>query len=204
MGQRLIMFNKVVFASGNKGKIRELKQLFSSLGIEILPVPEDFEVVEDGKTFLENAVKKATEAAKVTNAIALADDSGLMVDALNGEPGIHSSRYADNDNNRINKLLQALKNVPKDKRQARFICSMALVDKNGNLLHSTEGVCEGEIIFELRGTDGFGFDPVFYLPALNLTMAEIPLEIKNTISHRSKAFAQMLQWIGTNRNLICL
>lgn len=198
------MYNKVVFASKNKGKIREVKQLFSSIGIEILTVPDDFEVIENGETFLENAVKKAKEAVKVTNTIALADDSGLMVDALNGEPGIHSSRYADNDTNRINKLLQALNNVPKEKRQARFICSMALVDKNGSLLHSTEGVCEGEIIFEPRGNDGFGFDPVFFLPELKLTMAEIPLEKKNTISHRSRAFSQMLQWIKANKNLICL
>ena len=198
------MYNKVVFASKNKGKIREVKQLFSSIGIEILTVPDDFEVIENGETFLENAVKKAKEAAKITNTIALADDSGLMVDALNGAPGIHSSRYADNDTNRINKLLQALNNVPKEKRQARFICSMALVDKNGSLLHSTEGVCEGEIIFEPKGNDGFGFDPVFFLPELKLTMAEIPLEKKNTISHRSRAFAQMLQWIKANKNLICL
>ena len=198
------MYDKIVFASKNKGKIREVKQLFSSIGIDVLPPPEDFEVVEDGNTFLQNAFKKAKEAAMLTKSIALADDSGLIVDALNGEPGIHSSRYAKDDKTRINKLLQELKDVPKEKRQARFVCAMALVDKEGTLLHSTEGICEGEIIFESRGNDGFGFDPVFYLPALNFTMAEIPLEIKNNISHRAKAFKQMLNWISANKNLICL
>jgi len=198
------MYDKIVFASKNKGKIREVKQLFSSIGIDVLPPPEDFEVVEDGNTFLQNAFKKAKEAAMLTKSIALADDSGLIVDALNGEPGIHSSRYAKDDKTRINKLLQELKDVPKEKRQARFVCAMVLVDKEGTLLHSTEGICEGEIIFESRGNDGFGFDPVFYLPALNFTMAEIPLEIKNNISHRAKAFKQMLNWISANKNLICL
>jgi len=198
------MYDKIVFASKNKGKIREVKQLFSSIGIDVLPPPEDFEVVEDGNTFLQNAFKKAKEAAMLTKSIALADDSGLIVDALNGEPGIHSSRYAKDDKTRINKLLQELKDVPKEKRQARFVCAMVLVDKEGTLLHSTEGFCEGEIIFESRGNDGFGFDPVFYLPALNFTMAEIPLEIKNNISHRAKAFKQMLNWISANKNLICL
>ncbi|MGD9579826.1 MAG: RdgB/HAM1 family non-canonical purine NTP pyrophosphatase [Vampirovibrionia bacterium] len=192
------MIDKIVFASKNKGKIREVNQLFSNLGIEILQVPEEFDVVENGKTFLDNAIIKAKAATRLCNCIALADDSGLVVDALNGEPGVHSSRYADGDQNRIAKLLNAMKNVEKGYRQARFICSMALVKPGGELIHSTMGVCEGEIDFEPQGNDGFGYDPIFYVTELGMTMAQIPLEKKNTISHRAKAFKQMFKWVEKN------
>lgn len=192
------MYDKIVFASKNKGKIREVKQLFSSISIEVLPVSEDFDPIEDGETFLDNALIKAKEAALATGIVALADDSGLMVDALDGAPGVHSSRYAENDKARINKLLQALENVQDDLRGARFVCSMALVSPAGHLLHSTSGVCEGRIIYQPQGTDGFGYDPVFFLSELGLTMAQIPLEKKNTVSHRSKALRQMLEWLSNN------
>lgn len=192
------MLDKIVFASKNKGKIREVKQLFSNINVEVLQVPEDFDVIENGETFLDNALIKAKKAVDLTRQIALADDSGLMVDALNGEPGVHSSRYADTDIARITKLLKALEGMPCDKRTARFVCSLVLVSPKGEVLHSTSGVCEGKIIFEPRGSDGFGFDPVFLVPELNLTMAQIPLEQKNTLSHRARAFNQMLKWISVN------
>ena len=198
MGKRLKMFDKIVFASKNKGKINEVKQLFSSINVTILPVSGDFEVVEDGKTFLDNAIIKARKAAEIMNCVSLADDSGLTVEALNGEPGVYSSRYADNDRNRINKLLKALENVPLARRNAEFVCSMALVSADGEVLHTTSGVCKGIIALEPKGSSGFGFDPVFFLPELNCTMAEISMEKKNTLSHRSKALRQMLSWISDN------
>jgi XTP/dITP diphosphohydrolase len=192
------MLKRIVFASTNKGKIREVKQLFSNISVEVVPVPEPFEVIEDGATFLDNALIKARNAASLMNEVALADDSGLMVDALDGKPGVHSSRYAEGDSAKINKLLNALNNVPEEKRSARFICSMVLVSPSGEILYSTSGVCEGKIIFEPKGSDGFGFDPVFLVPELNLTMAQIPLEKKNTLSHRARALRQMLDWISDN------
>lgn len=198
MGQRLIMYDKIVFASKNKGKIREVKQLFSTIGVEVLSINGDFDPVEDGETFLDNAIIKAKEAVKITGKVSLADDSGLMVDALKGAPGVHSARYADTDEARINKLLKALENVEEGQRQARFVCSMALVSPECELLHSTSGACEGQIIYKPEGSDGFGYDPIFFLSDLNLTMAQIPLEKKNTISHRSRALRQMLEWLKKN------
>ena len=196
------MLSKIVFASKNKGKISEVKQLFSNINIEILPVPDKFEAVENGQTFLDNAIIKAVEAAKLTKKFALADDSGLIVDALGGLPGVHSSRYAEGtDGDRITKLLKEMETIEEGKRQARFICSMVLVTPDAEILHSTSGICEGNIISKCKGLGGFGFDPVFFLPELNMTMAEIPMETKNTISHRSKALKQMLNWIDKNKNL---
>lgn len=192
------MLDKIVFASKNKGKIREVKQLFSNLNIEILAVSDNFDVVEDGETFLDNAIIKAKEASRLLGYVALADDSGLVVDALDGAPGVHSSRYADGDLNRINKLLDAMKNVDESDRQARFVCSMALVNQDGELMHSTSGICEGEICYNPVGDDGFGYDPVFLVSDIGLTMAQIPLEKKNAISHRAKALRQMLNWIDKN------
>lgn len=193
------MIKKIVFASKNKGKIREVRQLFSSIDVEIVEAPENFDAIEDGETFLDNAIIKAREAARLTGNITLADDSGLIVDALNGRPGVHSSRYAKDDQSRIVKLLNEMKDIPDGARQARFVCSMVLVAPDASIEHSTSGVCEGNIIFEPKGKDGFGFDPVFFVPEVNMTMAEIPLEKKNTISHRAKALTQMLKWIENNK-----
>jgi XTP/dITP diphosphohydrolase len=192
------MLESIVFASKNKGKIREVKQLFAGINVEILPVPDIFDPLENGETFLDNAKIKAIEAVKLTQQAALADDSGLVVDALDGAPGVHSSRYAENDSARIHKLLDAMKNVADDKRTARFVCAMALVDQKGTVLHMTSGVCEGLIIHEPRGSDGFGFDPIFFVSEKNCTLAQIPLEEKNTLSHRAKALKKMLDWIHKN------
>lgn len=198
------MFDRIVFASKNKGKIREIKQLFANINIEVLSVPDNFEAIENGQTFLDNAIIKAKKAVDITGLPAIADDSGLNVDALGGKPGVHSSRYAKDDQSRIKKLLDDMKNVPEKDRTARFVCSMALVSSEGNLLYSTSGTCEGRIIFQPEGTDGFGFDPVFLVSDLNLTMAQIPLEQKNTISHRAKAFRHMLTWFENNKNFATL
>lgn len=192
------MLNKIVFASKNPGKIREVANLLEPLGIEIISVPKDFDPAENADTFEGNALIKAKAAAKIMNIPSLADDSGLMVDYLEGAPGVHSSRYAENDAARIEKLLNALQKASHTERTARFVCAMVLVDKDGEILYSTKGICEGEIINQKRGNDGFGYDPIFYIPDLNKTMAEIPLQEKNTLSHRALALRKMIHWVKEN------
>ncbi|NTW06593.1 MAG: XTP/dITP diphosphatase, partial [Syntrophaceae bacterium] len=178
---------KIVFASGNEGKVKEISSMLSETEIELVSlnnykdVPE---IVEDGSSFQENALKKAKIICEFTGETTLADDSGLMVDALNGEPGIYSSRYAgikstDRENNA--KLLSHLKNVPAEKRTAAFHCSLILYRKDGTF-ESFEGKWEGRIIEEERGTNGFGYDPLFWVPELKKTAAELPSDIKNKVS----------------------
>lgn len=188
---------KLLIATKNKGKIKEIQEKFSSLqGISLLSIEdaeEEFgylpDIIEDGTTFVENALKKARELSRLTGLPSMADDSGLVVDALDGEPGVYSARYAgedatDSDRNAL--LLEKMKDVPFGKRQARFVCVIAIVlPTKGEYL--TEGTCEGEIALEPKGTHGFGYDPIFYLPEYSKTMAELPLEIKNTLSHRARA-----------------
>ncbi|HBT20374.1 MAG TPA: non-canonical purine NTP pyrophosphatase [Peptococcaceae bacterium] len=187
---------KLVIASRNKGKISELKELLKEYNFEILSLddyPEIPEIKETGKSFKENALIKARIAAQETGCLALADDSGLEVDALGGAPGIYSSRFAgpnkdDEANNK--KLLELLEGVPFDKRTARFRCVVAAVDPQGIEI-TTEGVCEGKIGFEPKGSFGFGYDPIFIVDGYGLTMAELKPEIKNRISHRAKAFKKI-------------
>ena len=189
------MIKKLVLATGNKNKIIEIKDLLAEKEIDIYKVDKDFNPEETGKTFEENAYIKAYEAAKLMNMPALADDSGLEIDALDGKPGIYSSRYAENDEKRIKKVLEELKNIaPKDKT-ARFVCSMVIASPTGEILYTCTGKCEGYIIDTPKGVNGFGYDPIFYIPELNKTMAELSLEEKNTISHRSKALKCMLHWL---------
>jgi len=194
-------FNKLVIASGNAGKIRELEHLLQSLNLEIVPqatfnVPE---ADEPYMTFIENSLAKARHASEHTGLPALADDSGLCVDALNGAPGVLSARYAcENDNSpksdaRNNaKLLQAMEN--QSHRQAHFYCVIVLVrhaqDPEPII---AEGIWTGEILKELRGDDGFGYDPLFMDAKTGKTVAELPLEIKSRISHRGHAMAKLLQ-----------
>lgn len=191
---------KVVFASGNEGKVKEVSSMLSGTGIELVSlnnykgVPE---IVEDGLSFQENALKKARIIYEFTGETTLADDSGLMVDALNGEPGIYSSRYAgaeatDKENNA--KLLDKLKNIPAEKRTAAFHCSLILYKKNGNF-EAFEGKWQGQIIEEERGTNGFGYDPIFWVPELKMTAAELPSEVKNRVSHRGQAVAKLKDWL---------
>jgi XTP/dITP diphosphohydrolase len=191
---------KLVLATGNKKKIEEIQAKIQSHGlkIEIVQVNQPFDPEETGKTFAENAYIKAYEAAKLMQLPALADDSGLCVDALNGQPGIYSSRYAETDTKRIEKLLNELKTVPFEKRTAKFVCALALVSPNGELLFSDEGQCEGFITDETKGKQGFGYDPIFYIPALGKTMAELSMDEKNKLSHRSNALNKFFDWLENN------
>jgi XTP/dITP diphosphohydrolase len=183
---------KVVLATRNAGKVREMVDILSPHGFEVISLqefPEIGEIIEDGASFKENAMIKATTVAAHTGLIALADDSGLEVDALDGAPGIHSSRFAGEEkddlaNNR--KLLELLSDIPAEKRTARFKCVVAIAEQDG-WVHIAEGSCEGVIIDEPRGEGGFGYDPLFYVPAYNKTFAELEPDVKNKISHRARA-----------------
>lgn len=187
---------KLVVATKNRGKLLEIAELLHDQDIMLYSLA-DFpgmpDVVEDGSTFEENAVKKARAASEWAKLPAIADDSGLEVDALDGAPGVHSSRYAGSeatDADRIDKLLAALADVPMEQRTARFRCVIAFVDPSGDV-HVTEGSCEGLITFESRGLGGFGYDPVFMVREYGKTFAELRSEIKNRISHRAVALQKM-------------
>lgn len=189
---------KFVVASTNLGKIKEIKKVLEDTSFEVISMAEagfDEEIEETGTTFEENALIKAEAVAAKVNAIVMADDSGLEVDALNGAPGVYSARYAGEcatDNDRIVKLLSELSDVPEDKRQARFVSSIAVVLPGGENF-VVRGTCEGLITKEPSGENGFGYDPIFYLPEYNATMAEISLEEKNKISHRGRALVKMVE-----------
>lgn len=184
---------EIVLATRNRHKIQELTFILK------LPTPllclDDFppfpEPLEDGDTFEENAMKKAVETARQIDRYCLADDSGLLVDALDGRPGIYSARYADTNEKRIQRLLGELKNVPHEKRTARFMCAMCLACPDGKTFLET-GTCEGTISEEPLGEYGFGYDPVFFLPQLGKTMAQLPFREKNRISHRAAAACLLL------------
>ena len=187
---------KIVFASGNEGKVREIREMLEGMGIELVSLSNYThmpEIIEDGKSFLENALKKAKIISEFTGETVLADDSGLQVEVLGGEPGIYSSRYAgekatDEENNAA--LLAKLKNIPQEKRTAFFICVLVLYRKDGSYDYF-EGKWNGQIIDERLGKNGFGYDPIFLVPELKMTAAELPAEIKNKVSHRGQAFAQL-------------
>jgi len=186
----------LVVATRNKGKLVEIVHLLTGLPVSVtslLDYPEIGDIEEDGETFLDNARKKARAvAAKIGNWV-LADDSGLVVEALNGEPGVKSARYAGRQGDHAannKKLLEAMKAVPDGKRRAYFTCTMVLVASDG-CEWNVEEKCEGVIGRELAGTQGFGFDPLFFIPEKGKTMAELPLEEKNKISHRGKALRHM-------------
>ena len=187
---------KIVFASGNEGKVKEIKEMLEGMDIDLVSLKayrNAPDIIEDGKTFLENALKKAKIISDYTGETVLADDSGLKVDALGGEPGIYSARYAGekaNDDDNINLLLAKLKNVSQEKRTAFFCCALVLYNPNGSY-ESFESKWHGLIIDERRGDNGFGYDPVFLVPELQKTAAELPPEIKNKLSHRGQAFAQL-------------
>jgi len=186
---------KIVLATGNQGKVRELKDILSDLDVEILSLqdfPEIGEIIEDGATFEENAVKKAKAVCEATGLTAVADDSGLEVDYLDGAPGIYSARFAGESKNDLDnnlKLLSMLEDVPDEKRTARFRCVIAISTPCGEL-YTAEGACDGVIGREMKGNKGFGYDPLFYLPEYGQTFAELPPEIKNKISHRGRALAK--------------
>lgn len=191
---------KIVLATSNPHKVEEINAITKSLGVEFVLPPEGFNPVENGETFEENALIKAKEANKLTNFPALADDSGLCVEALNWGPGIYSSRYADTPEARIDKLLHELKDIPFEKRNAKFVCAIVLLDKNGKILFSDTGECFGKIGFEPKGQNGFGYDPVFIVNGQNLTMAEFSEDEKNKISHRAVALNKVINFILNDKN----
>ena len=178
---------RLVIASGNQGKIREFKQLLSGLPIQVEAQPEGLDVDETGNTFRDNARIKAKVVARLTGAWALADDSGLSVDALAGAPGVHSARYAPTDQERIAKLLNALNGVAD--RSAHFCAALCIAAPGGELLLEVEGRCDGSIASEPRGDDGFGYDPVFEVTGTGRTFAEMTPNEKKKHGHRGRAFA---------------
>ncbi len=183
---------KLLIATRNEGKLREYEQLLAGLPMTLTFLSRERilgEVEETGETFSQNAILKAEEYARISGLLTLADDSGLEVDALGGEPGIHSARYAGpgaSDEERYQLLLERMQNVPREERVARFRCVIAAAEPAGRV-HTTEGTYEGLIAFSPQGERGFGYDPIFYLPECDKTMAQLPPEVKNRISHRARA-----------------
>ena len=184
---------KIVFATGNVHKLQEINEIAQGTDIEFILPPEGFDPIENGETFEENSLIKAREAARVSGMISLADDSGLCVEALGGAPGIHSARYAETAQARIDKLLGVLQN--EKNRKAKFVCAMTLVDKDGNILFQTRGECHGEIAYSQSGTNGFGYDPIFLVENTSRSMAEMSEDEKNEVSHRGRALRKVLEFL---------
>lgn len=183
----------IIIATRNKNKIKEIKVLLGEMPLNILSLDDgDWQIpdiVEDGKTFKENAIKKARTIAELTSKVTMADDSGLMVDALNGQPGIYSARFAgENPTDRENnlKLLQLMNTVPSDRRGAQFVSAIAVASPQGRV-DVVEGVCRGDMGFTEEGGGGFGYDPIFIPTGYNKTFAELSISVKNKISHRGRA-----------------
>lgn len=199
------MERKIIFATGNAGKMREIREILGDTDMDILSMKEvgiEADIVENGTTFEENAIIKAREVSNLlkqgsslahADAIIMADDSGLEIDALNKEPGIYSARYLGEDTPfsvKSRNLIKRLEGVPDEKRTARFVCAIAAVMPDGEVI-TTHGVIEGRIDYEEKGNNGFGYDPIFYVPEYACTAAELTDEQKNGISHRGKALEAM-------------
>ena len=190
------MIDKIIFATGNEGKMKEVRMILKDLGLPVLSMKEagvQADIVEDGTTFEENAKIKAVAVQKLTGAMVLADDSGLEIDYLNKEPGIYSARYMGEDTPYSVKnanLISRLAGVPDEQRTARFVCAIAAAFPDGEVL-TTRGTIEGIIGYEERGENGFGYDPIFYLPEYKKSTAELSPEEKNALSHRGRALRQM-------------
>lgn len=192
---------KLVFATSNPHKLQEIKDIAGDINIEFLLPPNGFDPIENGTTFEENSYIKAKEAAKLSGIVALADDSGLCVEALDGAPGIYSARYADTPQARINKLLNAMNQ--KENRRAKFVCAMTLVSPDGEIIFQTRGECHGNIAYKQAGTNGFGYDPIFLVGNGSTTMAELSETEKNKISHRGQALRNVLEFLkDTNINFL--
>jgi len=195
------MKKQIVIATKNKGKVKDFEAIFGPLGYEVLTmldVATEMDIEETGETFQENAILKAEGLAKALNKIVIADDSGLEVDALNGEPGVYSARYAGDhdDQANIEKVLEKLQGVSTEKRTARFVCCIAIAGPNIDT-YTVVGTCEGVIAEEKMGENGFGYDPIFYVPALNCTMAQLSPEEKGAISHRGNAIRSFAKELDT-------
>ena len=187
---------EIVFATQNPGKAREVAMMFADMDVCVKTLKEagiEAAIVENGSTFMENARIKAETIARHTDKIVLADDSGLVIDYLNGEPGIYSARYMGEDTSydiKNQNILDRMTDAPEQLRSARFVCAMAAVMPDGEVIE-TEGVMEGIIGYEIAGENGFGYDPIFYLPEFKASSAEITPEEKNAVSHRGKALRLM-------------
>ena len=188
------MIKEVVIASKNKGKVREINEILGPIGIKVISMQDigfDEDIKETGKTFEENALIKAKTIHQKVGCAVLADDSGLEVEYLEGAPGIFSARFAENDEKRIQKMLTLLDGVPEQKRKARFVCVMVLfINDNEKIV--ARGVVNGYISKESHGDNGFGYDPIFYVPQYKRTMAQLTSDIKNKISHRAKALQELV------------
>ena len=197
---------RMIFASGNENKMKEIREILGALPLEILSMKEagvSADIVEDGKTFEENALIKARAICKLAGEMVLADDSGLEIDYLNKEPGIYSARYMGEDTSyhiKNKSLIDRLEGVPDEKRTARFLCAIAAVFPDGKELE-VGGTVEGIIGYEEKGENGFGYDPIFYLPERGCTTAELPPEEKNSISHRGNALRLMKELLERERLL---
>jgi XTP/dITP diphosphohydrolase len=193
------MFTLLV-ATTNRGKIKEIKALLQKRHVDVVGLKEvsavaGLDVEETGTTFAENAALKAQTYGRLSGLITLADDSGLLVDALDGRPGVFSKRYSDSDNDRISKILEELKNISQDNRTAHFECHMAMYDPSADKMYQAQGKVDGSITDKPIGNNGFGFDPVFFCPALGKTFAEASQEEKNSVSHRGQALAGVVEII---------
>jgi len=195
---------KIVLASNNKGKVREIGQMLTDFDAQVLPQSEFniIEVEETGLTFVENAILKARYAAQHSGLPAIADDSGLEVDALNGAPGIYSARFAGKDatdEQNLQKLLAELQDIPQDERTARFQCLMVYMRHAADPTPLIcQGTWEGRITFEPQGEKGFGYDPVFFVPDKNCTSAQLPADVKNQLSHRAKALNALVNQLSAH------
>ena len=181
---------KLVVATGNPGKLGEMQEYLTNLPWQLELKPADLNIEETGTTFIANARLKALQVAQGLGEWAIADDSGLAVDALDGAPGLYSARYGKTDKERIDRLLRELGDT--DNRQAKFICAIAIADPEGKIVLETEGACPGEILTSPRGNGGFGYDPIFYVPSQQKTFAEMSPETKRDLSHRGVAFARLM------------
>ena len=190
------MDHKIIFATENEGKMKEVRMILSDLNREVLSLKEiglEVEIEENGTTFEENAIIKAKRIMELTGSIVLADDSGLEIDYLNKEPGIYSARYGGRDTSykiKNQMLIDRLEGVPDEKRTARFVCAIAAALPDGEII-TTKGTIEGRIGYEEQGENGFGYDPIFYLPEYGCTTSELDIEEKNKISHRGRALREM-------------
>lgn len=196
------MNQKIIFATSNEGKMKEVREILSDLGMEVLSLKEAgiyVDIEENGITFEENAIIKVNAIKDLTtNCIVLADDSGLEVDYLNKEPGVYSARYMGEDTSytiKNNKILELLKGVPVEKRTARFVCAIAAWLPDEKEVYTTRGVIEGIIGEKIEGENGFGYDPIFYLPEYHCTTAQLSMETKNKLSHRGKALEAMKEFL---------
>jgi XTP/dITP diphosphohydrolase len=192
----------LVLGTGNPGKLREMQQYFDAASPWTLELkPPEIDVDETGTTFLANACLKASETAIATGKWSIADDSGLAVDALDGAPGIFSARYGVDDADRIARLLRELSD--KETRSAQFVCAIAVASPDGKVVIQEVGICPGEILHEVQGDGGFGYDPVFFVPEAEMTYAQMPDEVKRCLSHRGRAFEKVMPQLQDIHDQLC-